>query len=105
MAAAANQLISPNTLETMATFPRIYADFNSVYGEGGSICWCLRYGSPLRTLDEFTDELELHDGMPVTLYYEDESEEFEVSAVLMETAAPPRWHARADWKTRRQIRG
>jgi hypothetical protein len=84
---------------------RIYADFNSVYGEGGSICWCLRYGSPLHELDDFTEELGLRDGMPVTLYYEDESEEFEVSATLMETAERPRWHARVDWKTRRQIRG
>ena len=39
------------------------------------------------------------------VYYEDESEEFEVSAVLIDTATRPRWHARADWKTRRQIRG
>ncbi len=67
--------------------------------------WRLRYGSPLRDLDEFTEELGLCDGMPVTLYYEDESEEFEVSAVLVEAATHPRWHARADWKTRRQIRG
>ena len=89
----------------MTTFLRIYADFNSVYGDGGSICWCLRYGSPLRDLDEFTEELGLRDGMPVVLYYEDESEEFEVSAVLIETATRPHWHARADWKSRRQIRG
>jgi len=86
---------------------RIYADFNSVYGEGGSICWCLRYGSPLRSLDNFTDELGLCDGMPVVLYYEDPSEEFEVAATLIEqpAGAVTRWHARADWKTRKQIRG
>jgi hypothetical protein len=89
----------------MTAPPRIYADFNSVYGDGRSICWCLRYGSPLRDLDEFTEALGLHDGMPVVLYYEDESEEFEVSAVLMETDTHPHWHARAEWKTRRQIRG
>ena len=89
----------------MSVPPRIYADFNSVYGEGCSICWCLCYGLPLRDLDEFAEELGLHDGMPVMLYYEDESEEFEVSAVLVETTTRPRWHARADWKTQRQIRG
>jgi hypothetical protein len=89
----------------MTVPPRIYADFNSVNGEGGSICWCLRYGSPLRDLDELTEQLGLHDGMQVILYYEDESEEFEVSAVLMEMTTRPRWHARADWTTRRQIRG
>ena len=85
---------------------RVYADFNSVYGEGGSICWCLRYGSPLQPLDDFAEELRLRDGMPVVLYYEDESEEFEVSAILIEqpVGTMPRWHARADWKTRKQIR-
>lgn len=49
----------------MTVLPRIYADFNSVCGEGGTICWCLRYGLPLRDLDEFTEELGLRDGMPV----------------------------------------
>jgi hypothetical protein len=86
---------------------RIYADFNSVYGEGGSICWCLRYGRSLRLLDEFAEELRLRDGMTVILYYEDESEEFEVSGALIEqpVGTVPRWHARVDWKTRKQIRG
>jgi hypothetical protein len=86
---------------------RVYADFNSVYGDSGSICWCLRYGSPSRPLDDFAEELRLRDGMPVVLYYEDPSEEFEVSAVLIEqpVGAFPRWHARADWETRKQIRG
>jgi hypothetical protein len=86
---------------------RIYADFNSVYGEDGSVCWCLRYGSALTALDDLAEQLGLREGMPVVLYYEDESEEFEVSAVLMEQTPGivPRWHARADWQTRRQIRG
>jgi len=86
---------------------RVYADFNSVKGDDGSICWCLCYGSPLRSLDDFSEELRLRDGMPVVLYYEDPSEEFEVSAALVEqpVGAVPRWHARADWKTRKQIRG
>jgi hypothetical protein len=41
------------------------------------------------------------------LYYEDDSEGFEVSAALIEQliAVAPRWHARAEWKTRKQIRG
>lgn len=86
---------------------RVYADFNSVYGEGGSICWCLRCGSPLQPLDDLAEDLQLRDGMHVVLYYEDPSEEFEVSAVLIEqpVGVVPRWHARADWKTRKQIRG
>jgi len=86
---------------------RIYADFNSVYGEGGSVCWCLRYGSALKNLDDLSDELNLRHGLPVVLYYEDETEAFEVDAILLEqpTATKPRWHAQADWKTRRQLRG
>lgn len=74
---------------------RVYADFNSVYDEGGSICWCLRYGAPLRSLDDFAEELRLRDGMQVVLYYEDPSEEFEVSAALIEqpVGLVPRWHA------------
>jgi hypothetical protein len=44
--------------------------------------------------------------MPVTLFYEDDAEEFEVSAVLEEhDRGGPRWHARADWNTFRRIRG
>lgn len=92
-------------VDRMTASLRIYADFNSSYGEGDSICWCLCYGSPLRSVDDLAEELGLRDGMAVILYYEDESEEFEVSAVLMETATRPRWHARADWNTRRQLRG
>jgi len=91
----------------MPTPLRIYADFNSVYGDNGSICWCLRYGSRLQPLDEVAEMLGLRDGMPVILFYEDESEAFEVSAILLEQPATttPRWHAQAEWKTRRQIRG
>jgi hypothetical protein len=70
------------------------SNFNSVYGEDGSICWCLRHGSPMRPLDDVAGELGLRDGLPVTLYYEDESEEFEVSAVLIQTgSSTPRWRA------------
>lgn len=90
----------------MPTPLRIYADFNSVYGDNGSICWCLRYGASFQPLDDLTEELGLRDGMPVILYYEDAAEEFEVSAVLLEQPETNiRWHAQADWKTRRQIRG
>jgi hypothetical protein len=86
---------------------RIYADFNSVYGEGGSICWCLRFGTDRRPLDDVARELDLRDGMPVILYYEDRSELFEVSAILLQQPESqlPRWHAKADWSTKRQIRG
>jgi hypothetical protein len=101
MAALADTLIS------MPPPLRIYADFNSVYGDNGSICWCLRYGTQLQPLDDLAEKLELRNGMPVILYYEDETEEFEVSAVLLKQPESngPQWHARADWKTRRQIRG
>jgi hypothetical protein len=61
----------------------IYADFNSGAGTNEDPCWCLRYGSPLRPLDELAAELDLRDGMPMLLYYEDPSEEFEVSAVTI----------------------
>jgi len=58
-------------------------------------------------LDEVAEELQLRAGMLVTLFYEDESEEFEVSAVLEEHDDTPgnRWRARADWNTFRRIRG
>lgn len=85
--------------------PRIFADFNSLYGEGGGTYWCLSYGSPPKSLDDVAAELGLRNGMAVVLYYEDESEQFEVSAVLIETTTLSRWHARADWRTRRQLRG
>jgi hypothetical protein len=61
---------------------RIYADFNSGGSSGKGACWCLRHGDPLRPLDDVAEELGLQAGMPVTLYYEDPSEEFEVSASL-----------------------
>jgi len=83
---------------------RIYADFNSGGSPGKGPCWLLRYGSELRPLDEYSDELGLKAGMPVTLYYEDSSEEFEVSATL-ELSDNQRWVANPDWATFRRIRG
>jgi hypothetical protein len=84
---------------------RIYADFNSGAGTVTDPCWCLRYGSPLRPLDEVADDLNLCDGMPVLLYYADPSEEFEVSAVLVRRdSLGPRWNACADWTTIHRIR-
>jgi hypothetical protein len=91
---------------------RIYADFNSVYGSNREVCWCLRHGVKLeqggKPLDEVAEELQLRAGMPVTLFYMDESEELEVSAVLEEhdDGSPGnRWRARADWSTFRRLRG
>lgn len=85
---------------------RIYADFNSV---DGPVCWCLRYGVKPgqigQPLDEVAEELKLRAGMPVTLFYEDDAEEFEVSAVLeVHHGTGPHWQARADWNTFRRIR-
>jgi hypothetical protein len=60
---------------------RIYADFNScMEDERGSWCWCLKYEE--RSLDDVAQSLGLLDGMPVTLFYEDEADEFEVDAIL-----------------------
>jgi hypothetical protein len=84
---------------------RIYADFNSGGSSDRDPCWCLRYGKDFRPLDELETELELQDGMPVILYYEDSSEEFEVSATLRRSDAPSnRWRAFPDWKTYRKLR-
>jgi hypothetical protein len=84
---------------------RMYADFNSGTGTDEDPYWCLRYGSPLRPLDEVAAELNLCEGMPELLYYEDRSEEFEVSAVLVKRGTiGPQWHACADWDTMRRIR-
>ena len=60
---------------------RIYGDFNSCSKDArGVYCWCVRHdGQPL---DEVAEALGLPDGMPVTLYYEDEADEFEYDAVL-----------------------
>ena len=85
---------------------RIYADFNSGGLRGEGPCWVLRYGPDRRPLDEFADKLELRDGMLVTLFYEDPSEEFEVTGRLIEPKDPDRrWKALPDWDTFRRIRG
>lgn len=89
---------------------RIYADFNSGGSPGHGACWLLRFGPELRPLDEIAGELDLRDGMPVLLYFEEHSEtseeEFEVSAVLEEhKASNIRWWAMPDWSTFRRIKG
>lgn len=85
---------------------RIYADFNSGGSPGHGPCWLLRYGSERRPLDEVASALGLRPGMVVTLFYADESEEFEVSAVLEEHEDPAvRWQALPDWSTVRRLRG
>jgi hypothetical protein len=84
---------------------RIYADFNSGGLEGQGPCWLLRYGMPRKPLDEVAGELELTDGMAVTLFYEDGVEEFEVTARLQRhDVASVRWQALPDWSTMRRIR-
>jgi hypothetical protein len=85
---------------------RIYADFNScMEDERGVWCWLLRHQGKL--LDEVAGTLQLNDGMSVTLYYEDEADEFEVTAVLGHIAEPgwqQMWMALPDWSTFRRIR-
>jgi hypothetical protein len=86
---------------------RIYADFNSCIGDDrGTWCWLLRYNGKL--LDEVAASLEIHDGMSVTLYYEDPGEEFEVDAILGHVANPGwdnMWVALPDWATICRLRG
>ena len=86
---------------------RIYADFNSGGTPGTDYsCWTLRYGAAGRPLDEVAEELQLHDGTILTLFYEDEAEELEVSAILNRSNDPQiRWHARPNWNSFRRIRG
>jgi hypothetical protein len=85
---------------------RIYADFNSGGAPGKGPCWCLRYGNEFQPLDEVAGELGLQPGMQVTLYYEEPSEEFEVSATLeRNNGVGVQWSALPDWSTRRRIRG
>ena len=86
---------------------RIYADFNSGGSPGHGPCWLLRYGPELKCLDEMATQLSLEPGINVTLYYDDESEAFEVSAVLErhdEPNARARWQALPDWNTFRRQR-
>jgi len=85
---------------------RIYADFNSGGSGVDDPCWCLRYGEERRPLDDVAKELGLKPGMLVTLFYEDSSEEFEVSGSLTLRNSPPnQWVAVPDWSTLRRIRG
>jgi hypothetical protein len=86
---------------------RISADFNSrLQDDRGMWCWCLRHNG--RALDEFTDELALYEGMPVIIYHEDLTEEFEYDAVLGRSADPSwavMWMARYEENALRRVRG
>ena len=91
--------------EEQADKLRIYADFNSCMEDDRGV-WCLRHDE--RILDEVAAELGLRDGQPVTLYYEDEAEEFEVDAILghIEMSGwDTKWMALPDWDTFRRLRG
>jgi hypothetical protein len=87
---------------------RIYADFNSVTGPdatGREWCWCLLYKK--QPLDDVAAELGLVEGMPVTLFYTDPSEELEVDGILSlrnPNSWGPRWHAQYDKSAIRRIR-
>ena len=81
---------------------RIYGDFNDF---GAGVCWLLRYRE--RPLDEQAEELNLRDGMPVILFYEDPAEEFEFDAVLEfrpDEYPTSQWVARVDESSYRLIR-
>lgn len=77
---------------------RIYADFNSVSGDGW--CWCLRFNGKL--LDDIAGELKLSEGQRVVLFYQDPSEEFELDAVL--SLRDGRWQAKYDESSYRLLR-
>ncbi len=85
---------------------RIYADFNScMEDDRGKWCWCLRYEGKI--LDECENDLQLRYGMAVTLFYEDDSEEFEFDAVLGHVPIPEWcniWMALIDDASFRRIR-
>jgi len=87
--------------------PRIYADFNScMEDDRGVWCWLLRHNGTL--LDDVATSLEIYEGMPVTLYYEDPADEFEVDAILGHLVEPGwnnMWMALPDWNTMRRLRG
>jgi len=86
---------------------RIYADFNSCMDDARGVwCWCLRHDGIV--LDEVAASLKIYDGMPVTLYYEDPGEEFEVDAILGHVEVPKwdaMWMALPDWGTLHRPRG
>lgn len=85
---------------------RIHADFNSGGLAGEAPCWALRYGPDKTPLNDVAQELDLHDGQDVVLFYEDPSEEFEVSGKLIEPKGPGHnWAALPNWETLRRIRG
>ena len=77
---------------------RIYADFNSCDKNG--YYWCLRYSG--RPLTDVAQELDLHAGQAVVLFYEDADEEFEFDAVLH--YADGFWLAMTDDSSYRKIR-
>ena len=83
---------------------RIHADFNScMEDDRGSWCWLLQHDG--RLLDDVAASLALRDGLPVTLYYEDAADAFEVDAVLGHIAKPDWntiWMALPDWNTQRR---
>ena len=81
---------------------RLDADLNACLDEArGQWCWSLRYdGQPL---DDVADKLGVFEGMPVTLFHEDEHEGFEIDAVLGRVAGWQRWLALLDWNSFRQI--
>ena len=72
----------------------------------GIWCWALSHDTG--SLDQVPAKLDLRDGMPVTLYFEDgPGEEIEYDAVLGHIAKPgweSKWMALPDWDTLRRRR-
>jgi len=86
---------------------RICTDFNTVWeDEHGEWYSAMTYNG--QRLDAVENSLGLTEGMPVVLYYEDPTEEWEVDGTLWCPNNPQvylKWHARVDWATYRRIRG
>jgi hypothetical protein len=82
---------------------RIYADSNSITENK---YWALRIDGAF--IADVAERLGLYDGMPVIIYYTDESEEFEFDGTLffrpIGPSPEPRWVASVDHASLRIIR-
>ncbi len=82
---------------------RVYFDPNSM---DNGVYWCLRHdGIPI---DDIAEEIDLHDGINVILFYNDSSEEFEFDGKLYFRPTgllpAPQWVGEIDQTTFRRIR-
>lgn len=82
---------------------RIYFDPNAISED--ELVWGIMYDG--KRLEEVESELGLHVGMKVVLFYEDDSDHFEVPSVLVHQRwanGALRWVASPDWTQMRRLR-